>query len=682
MTTMLDMLAGPDVLAEALATRRRRAYIPPPRLTADQWADRYRIVPTQTSAISGPWRTSQIEIARGPMRAISDPAVRRVIIMASAQIMKTSTLEVAIGYHMHLDPCPMLLYSASKDTIDATVTKKIDPMIASTPELSALWGGSKALETKNDKFTKYQKLFPGGDLELLTINSTANLRNRAAKLVMVDEVDDCQKVADGDPISLAEARAISFKGEEKVVLVSTPTIRGSSKIEEAYQKSDMRKPYVQCPACGESEYLKWQNVKFDGEDGKIDPSAARYEMDCGHILTEPDRIRALTTEGSISWRQTKPFRCCDELQHPEQEKIWTEDGLAVCKNCGQLPIPTTQSGFWGWIAYHPRWSLEDIVRDFLDRKGNRGKLQEFINNRLAETWVEDAEDALEIDPTSFAARVEPAWDLVPAAVRVVTVGVDVQPAGKKGGLHVEVVGWGDGEETWSLEYHHIAGDPDSGEVWAELDEIRLRRRDTEDGRSIMAQAVCVDTGGHNTDSVMAYCGQRKAQRVWAIKGGSDAAGTRSPIWPAIPPQTIRHGAKLYILGTQSAKDWIAGCIGKSQPGPGYMHVPSDRTASWFLEMTNERRKTLMVNGRPATQWRPRYDGVDVEALDCRAYAKAALEGLKRLGVRLGVAAPSATAAPPARPAEPEADTPAAPPPALPASKPRIRRAPRTSSFWT
>lgn len=680
MAMMLDLLAPPQRLAEAMAARRRRAFMPPPQLSADKWADSYRIVPTESSAISGPWRTAQIEVARGPMMAISDPSVRRITAMASAQIFKTTLLETAIGYHMHLDPCPLIFYSASQNTVDATISQKIDPMIINTPELAALWGGAKAMEAKNERFTKYKKLFSGGFLELLTINSTANLRNRAAKVVMVDEVDDCDAVADGDPIDLAAARTISFKGEEKLMLVSTPTVRGRSKIEQSYQASDMRKPYLACPTCGHEEFLKWQQVEFKDDDGKIDPTRARYVGECGHVWTEADRIKALTTENSIKWRQTKPFRCCDELQHPEQERLWTEDGLAICKSCGQLPIPVTHAGFWGWIAYHPRWSLEDIARDFLDRKGNRQKLQEFINNRLAETWVEQLEDAQEIDPEVFQSRVEPAWDLVPSGVKVITVGVDVQPAGSKGGLHVEVVGWGDGEETWSLEHHVISGDPDEAEVWAILDEIRLQRRETEDGRHLMAQAVCVDTGGHNMDAVMSYCGQRKSQRVWAIKGGSEAPGKRAPIWPTQPPQTIKHGARLHVIGTQAAKDWIASCIGKTQPGPMYLHVPSDRSTTWFQQMTNERRVTVTVNGRSATSWKPRTASVDVEALDARVYAKAALEGLKRLGVRLGVSSPAATATPAQQPAQPS-EQPAAPrPPAPPPPKKRPAPRPR-SSFW-
>ncbi len=212
------------------------------------------------------------------------------------------------------------------------------------------------------------------------------------------------------------------------------------------------------------------------------------------------------------------------------------------------------------------------------------------------------------------------------------MGVDVQPKGKKQGLYAEVVGWGDGEETWSLDYHHIDGDPDEGDVWAILDEIRTARYATEDGRTLTPQAVCVDTGGHNMDSVMAYCGARRSQRVWAIKGGSEKTASRAPIWPLTPPKTLKRGAALYILGTQAAKDWLASCLAKSNPGPQYVHVPAGRASKWFTQLLNEKRFTVYANGgRMSTTWKPRAAGVDTEALDCRVYAKAALEGLKRDG---------------------------------------------------
>ena len=184
---MLDFLASREHLCSAIAARRRRAFLPPPQLTADEWADTYRIVPSETSAVTGRWDTSMYEVARGPMRAIAEPGVRIITGVASAQIFKTSTCETAVGYFMHMAPCPILVYEPTDTTVAAFVDSKLDPMIRSTPELAALWGGRKALERKRDDFTAQKKTFAGGYIEILTANSPANTASRSAKIVVMDE---------------------------------------------------------------------------------------------------------------------------------------------------------------------------------------------------------------------------------------------------------------------------------------------------------------------------------------------------------------------------------------------------------------------------------------------------------------------------------------------------------------
>lgn len=181
---------------------------------------------------------------------------------------------------------------------------------------------------------------------------------------------------------------------------------------------------------------------------------------------------------------------------------------------------------------------------------------------------------------------------------------------------------------------------------------------------------------------MSYCGARKNSRVWAIKGASELGGKRQPIWPTTPPKTVKNGARLHIVGTLAAKDWLASCIGRTAAGPGFMHVPSDRFSGWFEQILNERRVSFVQNGRTMTTWKPRASGARTEALDCRVYAKAALEGLKRLGVRLGVSSPAATAAPAQQAAQPASHPDAPRQQTAPPPPPKKRPAPRPrSSFW-
>jgi phage terminase large subunit GpA-like protein len=693
---LIELLANPTALRKAIAVKRARAFAPTPDVTADEWADTYRVVPSETSAVTGRWDTSMYEVARGPMRAITEPGVRIISGAASAQIFKTSTGETAIGYFMHLNPRPILVYQPTDTSVAAFVDAKLDPMIKSSPVLAQLWGGRAALERKNDKFVHAKKTFAGGYVEILTANSPSNTASRSAGVVFMDEIDKFELTRDGDAVALIDERLKGFTGEELSIRMSTPTIEGESPIAAEYQKSDMRKPYVECPNCSEWHYFKFEHVHYKDARNKADPSIAAYNCEsCGVDWTEAERVKALTTKDAISWRQTKPFRCCDEKQHPEIERLWEHDGhveRAICKHCGTRAVVNRHAGFWAWELYHPRRSCEDLIRAWLDCAGNKGKMQNFINSKLAETWKVQQEDSADIDPEQFAARVEPTWDLLPSDIHLLTMGVDVQPRGTKstGRIEFEIVGWGSGEETWSVAYHIIEGDPDDGAVWSALDDIRKAAYATTDGRQLRVQAACIDTGGHNIDAVMSYAAARKRERVWAIKGASEQNGNRNPIWPIIAPKTIRNGAKLFIIGTSAAKDWVASCVAKTQAGPGYMHVGSDRDESWFAQMLNEKRVSFMHNGRSRTSWRVRASGARTEALDCRVYAKAALEGLKRAGFKTGVhtAAEIAAPAPAPAPADQEEVSSATTTEAAPQQQPRIRRpkkrrppVTRSNSFW-
>jgi phage terminase large subunit GpA-like protein len=63
------------------------------------------------------------------------------------------------------------------------------------------------------------------------------------------------------------------------------------------------------------------------------------------------------------------------------------------------------------------------------------------------------------------------------------------------------------------------------------------------------------------------------------------------------------------------------------------HFPLNRERDWFDMLTAERIKSRTVHGR-AERYFYKPDGVRNEALDCRAYATAALHALYMSGFRL------------------------------------------------
>ena len=93
------------------------------------------------------------------------------------------------------------------------------------------------------------------------------------------------------------------------------------------------------------------------------------------------------------------------------------------------------------------------------------RLQTFRNLKLGEPW-EDAATA-PVFADALVSRAEPCdvpWsDTLPDGVAVITAGADIQADR----IELEIVGWGKGEESWSLAYEIVAGDTSRAEVWAD-----------------------------------------------------------------------------------------------------------------------------------------------------------------------------------------------------------------------
>jgi phage terminase large subunit GpA-like protein len=210
-------------------------------------------------------------------------------------------------------------------------------------------------------------------------------------------------------------------------------------------------------------------------------------------------------------------------------------------------------------------------------------------------------------------------------------------------LEVEVVGWGLGEESWSVDYKVLWGDPVRGDVWDDLDIYLDSTFLHESGAQLGISSACLDTGGNGgmTQSAYEYVRSRRGRRLFAIKGDG---GWGKPIVNTTPSRRrTGKGARpvdLFRVGVDEAKVVVARRFALTSEGPGYCHFPSDRDPEWFAMATAERLQARMHRGFTVKEWhktRPRN-----EALDCRVYAYAALKimnpNLKRLVDRLNVEA--------------------------------------------
>jgi len=562
----------PTIRAEAMAqlAEAMKRLTPPPRLSVAEWADKERRLDSQSSAEPGRWYTSRAEYQRGIMDACSDPEVREVVVMCGTQSGKSEAILNTIGYHMHHDPCPILVMQPTVDMAQAFSKDRVTAgLIRPTPSLRGLVNDSRAKDANN---TTLHKVFPGGALSLVGANSPSSLASRPIRVVLCDEVDRYPPSAgeEGDPISLAKRRAATF-WNRKIIQVSTPTNKGASRIEDAYEETDKRKFYVPCVHCTHEQLLVWSNVQWQDDN----PKTARYHcMECGAAWTESERHVAVARG---KWVATAPF-----------------NGAA---------------GFWFNALYSPWVDLVDTVEEFLACRKDPMRLKTFVNTILAETW-EDQGDG--VDDYAVAKRKED-YDGIPDDAVLLTAGVDVQDDR----LEVEIVGWGAGEESWQIDYQVLYGDPSSPQLWSRLDEILLATYEHPAGEPMLIRSTCVDSGGHHTRAVYNYAKTRAGHRVFAIKG---VGGEGKPI-VGRPSKNNVGKVPLYAIGVDTAKELHYARLRIDEPGPGYCHFQAKRDDEYFRQLTAEKQVIKYHKGYPTRTWiktRTRN-----EALDVRVYAIAA-----------------------------------------------------------
>lgn len=580
----------------ALVMARAENLKPPPVLTVSEWADTYRRLSSEASSEPGAWITARAEYQRGIMDAISDEVVEGVVVMSSAQVGKTEIVNNVVGFHIAQDPAPLLIVMPTLEMGEAWSKDRLAPMLRDTPALSGKVKDPRARDSGN---TLLHKQFPGGHLTICGANSPSSLASRPIRVVLCDEVDRYPPSAgaEGDPVALAKKRSATF-WNRKLILTSTPTLKGHSRIERAYEASDRRRFWVPCPHCDETQVLMWANVKWPPNE----PNRAAYHcVSCGTEWSDVERWAAIRRG---AWRPEGPFQ-----------------GVA---------------GFWLNELYSPWTRVADIATTFVEAKKSPETLRAFVNTSLGETWEEQGEG---IDGGGLVERAEE-WTDVPGGVLVLTAGVDVQADR----LEVEIVGWGRDEESWSLEHVRLFGDPSAPAVWSDLDRLLLQNWTREDGVALPVTAVCVDSG-YATQAVYSYCAGRYRRRVYCIKG---MAGPGRPIWPKKSTKAGQGKVNLFTIGVDAAKDATYARLRITRPGPGFCHFPKDRDPDWFGQLTAEQVVVKYSKGFPTRVWEKK-PGARNEALDCRVYAYTALQSLSVVWSRFKDAAKPAALPPAVRP---------------------------------
>lgn len=583
----------PNIGAEAYRLSFFSGLKPDPVLTVSEWADAFRMLPQEASAEPGRWRTDRTPYLREIMDCLSATSpVSRVVFMKGAQVGGTEAGNNWLGYVIDHAPAPFMVVQANIELAKKTSKLRIDPLIASTPQLRAKVADARSRDSSN---TILQKDFPGGVLILTGANSPVGLRSTAARYLFLDEVDAYpgDVGGEGDPVGLAEARTRTF-ARRKILEVSTPTIEGRSRIARSFDKSDQRYYHVPCPDCGHKQRLRWSGVKkhtVEGRDGRKDLVAEYACEACGVLIPEHKK----------TWM----------LAHGE----WVASKPGARRRGYHLNSLYSPVGWFSW---------RDAVEKWEEAQENPDELKVFVNTVLGETW----KDSVEVPKWEalYNRREHYPMREVQTGGLILTAGADVQ----KDRIEVEVVAWGRNLESWSVDYQVFPGDTAGELVWQNLALLLQQTFTHVSGVPLRIGMLAVDSG-YNTQHVYNWVRQQPPDRVLAVKGRDTlqvVAGSPQISDVNWNGRKIARGVRVWPVGVSQIKSELYGWLRQEKPTdeskgfpPGYCHFP-EYPEDYFKQMTGEQLVVRMVRGNfRRYEWEKTRERN--EALDARVYARAA-----------------------------------------------------------
>lgn len=656
--TQLQVADAGDVLAPVW-----EGWWAPRRVAGSVWADEHFYLSPESAAEPGRWTT--LPYQRGILDAMTDPAIEQVSVMKSARVGYTKMLGAAIGSFMHQDPCPIGVVQPTIEDAQGYSKEEIAPMLRDVPVLAALLPPAKTRDTDN---TILHKRYRGGLLSLIGANSGRGFRRTTRRVMAFDETDAYPLSAgsEGDPIKLGIRRTETF-WNRKILAGSTPLLAGLSRIERMFLAGDQRRFYVPCTQCGHMAFLVFneKTVNAAGEAvghfmkwpaGK--PEAAHFICrECGGVIEHRDK-RAIVTAGE--WRAHAPF--------------------------------AGHASFHLWAAYSfsPNATWGQIAAEFLEANaGGPEQLKTFVNTVLGDTW-KDKGDAPPWEQL-YQRRAMYPIGTCPSGVLFLTIGVDVQ----KSLLIYEVVGWGRGKRSWSIDAGTIPGDTadlTATGPWPALETLLDRAFPHAHGTELRAAVLAVDSG-FNTQHVYNWARSKPMSRVIAVKGidsSSVLVGSPSPVDVTARGKKLKRGYKVWPVASNLAKSELYGWLSLQPPTdeareageverPGYCAFPQ-YGEEYFKQLTAEQlvpRKTTKGYIQLAWELIP---GRQNHWLDARVYARAAaaVAGLdrftdldwERLERAVGAPRPPRATSPAPVSVAPRSPAPTMPVPAPPAAPPR------------
>ncbi len=551
-------MSGYSTAEQLVLAACERAVRPRKRMTVSEWADAHRILSQEGSAEPGEWRTSRTPYLREVMDQLSEHSrAKKVAFKKSSQVGGTEAGSNWLGYIIAYAKGPVAIVMPTEKSLQDWMAQKFEPMAAETPAIRDVLASRSNRSADNNAS---RKKFVGGILYAKTAGSTTELKSTSLRYAIADEVDEYDwTTLQGDPLGLLEVRLTTFH-DRKLFVVSSPTVKDASRIDEEFEGGDQRRYHVPCPHCGHEQHLQWTSLRWVAPIGqrRVVDRAWYVCADCGSEIEEHHKGRMLERGRWVADAPDNPYPSY------HINALYSPAGLGL--------------------------SWAELATEWIEAQGDPAKLMRFINTRLGESWANRTGD---IKPNALLARAEPVpRRSIPVGCLILTAGVDVQ----EDRLEIQILGWGwsgHGLRCWVIDYHVLPGRPAEPHVWDALATFLATPIHNAWGKPMVPEATGIDTG-HHTQAAYAFVRARRARRAIALKG-ANVPGKALLGKPSLQDvnwrgETEKKGVALYTVGTDTAKFTLYSWLdedGKRDAPDRLLRFPQDLELGYYEGLVSE-----------------------------------------------------------------------------------------------
>lgn len=458
----------------------------------------------------------------------SDPRVRQLTFVKSAQVGGTTWLANCLMWAISEDPGPILYVTSTNENAKSWSERELHPRLRTCTAIKHL------IPANEDDFRKTEMHFSTCTLKLVGACSEGNLASRAIRYLFADEVDKWpdDSSLEAPALELAIARTNFYRKIAKVCLTSTPTVE-SAAIWQNFLAGSQHRYHIKCPDCGTAQPLRFEQLKW------------------------PEHHRDLAGAWDLEGVADETTYACEACSSHWPQSMQSDLIRAGQWIAGNTKAPTDHISAHISALYSPQMSWGDLARTFLQKKDSPGGLHDFHNNFLGIPWENRAATVKE---SSILALRSSDYRIRELPIEPVILTLCADP--------------GERQTHWTVEARIASGESwviDYGTVLAIEDLIStdfLAQRSYTFGEKTFTPRFGLIDSGWSAERVYSVCAKSGGLYI-PSKGSSAAFGTwnQSTIngYPGLRLVTyVDHTAKIELYLER---------INKKMPPP--FHLPSD-----------------------------------------------------------------------------------------------------------